>query len=318
MREFVILENDANQRVDKYIQKSLNQLPTSLMYKYIRNKKIKVNHKRCEISQRLQLGDTIQFYISDEFFKNQCIEISSSTGKLKHIVYEDENILVVDKPINLLVQSDSKEDQNTLNHQILKYLIDTKQYDPNKEKSFKPACINRIDRNTRGLVIACKKASAARYLSEKIRLHEIEKRYLCIAEGKTKRYEHLVHYYEKNEKLNKAFIFDYQNEGNTQVELEYNTLRQTQLYSLCDVNLITGKSHQIRAQMAHVAHPLVGDAKYGSKNKTLKYQSLYAYCLIFRFKDDNPEFAYLNGKKIQVEQPFILTEYEKLINDKEK
>lgn len=311
MKEFVILENDANQRLDKYIQKSFKKIPSSLMYKMIRNKKIKVNHKRCEISQKLQNGDLIQFYMSDEFFDDVVFELPEGIHDLKNIVYEDDNIIIVDKPKNLLVQEDANETVQTLNNQILKYLIDTGKYDPNVEKSFRPACINRIDRNTQGLVIACKKASAARYLSEKIRLHEIEKHYLCIVEGKTKDHEYLIHGYEKNEKMNKAFISNDITNGRVQVELEYQTLNQNARYSLCDVNLITGKSHQIRAQMAHIGHPLVGDIKYGSKDKNLRDQCLYAYKMIFAFNDD-PEFSYLSNKIIEVKQPSILDIYNKL------
>lgn len=311
MKEFVILENDANQRLDKYIQKSFKKIPSSLMYKMIRNKKIKVNHKRCEISQKLQNGDLIQFYMSDEFFDDAVFELPEGIHDLKNIVYEDDNIIIVDKPKNLLVQEDANETVQTLNNQILKYLIDTGKYDPNVEKSFRPACINRIDRNTQGLVIACKKASAARYLSEKIRLHEIEKHYLCIVEGKTKDHEYLIHGYEKNEKMNKAFISNDITNGRVQVELEYQTLNQNARYSLCDVNLITGKSHQIRAQMAHIGHPLVGDIKYGSKDKNLRDQCLYAYKMIFAFNDDS-EFSYLSNKIIEVKQPSILDIYNKL------
>ena len=308
MREFVIKENDANQRLDKFVQKVCPTMPKSLLYKYVRNKKIKINRSRCEFNQRLSVNDTIQMYISEEFFESQSNFDFLNSKKLTQIVYEDDNILVVHKPAGLLMHSDISQDPDTLQDRILRYLYESKQYDPQSEHSFVPSAVNRLDRNTEALVIACKNAASVRFISEKIRLHEIEKHYLCIVSGKCKKEEHLIHYYKKNEGKNQAYIYDEPHKDTVKVELIYQTLQQSDSYALCDVNLITGKSHQIRAQMSHIGHPLIGDKKYQGALIRSKGQALCAYKLIFNFKECPQEFYYLKEKS-------IISPYETMTNE---
>lgn len=187
MREFKIKENDANQRLDKFVFKVCPMMPKSLLYKYVRNKKIKVNRARCEFDVKLQVNDTVQMYISEDFFEDQKELVFLNSKKLTQIVYEDENLLIVHKPAGILIHLDISKDSDTLQNRVLHYLYDTKQYNPQSEHSFVPAVVNRLDRNTEGLVIACKNATTSRFISEKIRLHEIEKHYLCIVEGQCKK-----------------------------------------------------------------------------------------------------------------------------------
>lgn len=307
MREFVINENDASQRVDKYIQKTCHQMPKSLMFRLIRQKKIKVNRKRCEPNTILNVNDTVQMFISDEFFVEKKIDVEN-TKKLKNIIYEDNHFLILDKEVGVIVHSNEKESKDTLIQRVLKYLIDTKQYDPTKENSFTPAFANRLDQNTGGLIIACKNAKSLRAMNEMIREHELQKHYLCIIEGEVKNGLY-KHHYIKDKKNNKAMIYSKPKEGSVPVMLEVKTVHKGQKYSLLDIHLITGKSHQIRAQMAFLGHPLIGDVKYNGSN-IMKHQALYAYKL--SFQTSNLEFDYLNKIEIIQENNFVIKKYKNL------
>lgn len=301
MIEFQIKENDADQRLDKFILKTMNSLPKSLMYKYIRNKKIKVNRKRCEISQRLQIGDIVQCYIPEEFYPAK-EELSFLKVKSNlDIIYEDDNILIVNKPKGLLAHKDTLDVQDNLLDRILHYLYDTKAYDPNKEHSFTPALCHRIDRNTQGLVIAAKNAAALRCMNEKIKLREVEKRYLCVVEGKlSKKKDHLALYHHKH-KDNIAQISVTEKPSYQRMETSYQVLQEGKRYSLVEVLLHSGKSHQIRAMMGWLHHPLYGDVKYGAnKTKEKNYQALCAYKINFHFSDEECCLSYLNHKEIQL------------------
>lgn len=313
MREFIVNRNDADQRVDKYLSKSLKRLPKSLMYKYIRNKKIKVNRQRCEISQRLNEGDSIQMYISEEFFEDQCDLSFMRASDQLNVIYEDDHLLIVNKPANLLVHSDEPNQQDTLMDRILKYLVKTKAYDPHTEKSFTPALCHRIDRNTEGLVIAAKSAEALRMMNEKIRQREIEKHYLCIVEGQLDGSKKLVHYYRKDEQKNKAILTSSPKDEMSEVSLIYKSLEVKENYSLLDIDLLTGKSHQIRAQLSFIGHPLLNDSKYqGKPYKNLEGQALCAYKICFSFTSDAGCLNDLKNKEICIEDPPLLKLFKQL------
>lgn len=313
MREFLINRNDADQRLDKYLTKSLKRLPKSLMYKYIRNKKIKVNRKRCEISQRLNEGDLIQMYISEEFFEDQSDLSFMQASDQLDVIFENEHLLIVYKPANLLVHSDDADQSDTLMDRILKYLVKTKAYDPHGEKSFTPALCHRIDRNTEGLVIAAKSAEALRMMNEKIREREIEKHYLCIVEGQLRGSEKLVHYYRKDEQKNKAILSSVPKDDLSEVSLIYKSLAVKDKYSLLDINLLTGKSHQIRAQLSFIKHPLLNDIKYqGKPFRKLEGQALCAYKICFAFISDAGCLNDLKNKEIEVKEPSILKLFNQL------
>ncbi|MEG0313746.1 MAG: RluA family pseudouridine synthase [Erysipelotrichaceae bacterium] len=313
MREFIIKENDADQRVDKFITKTLNEIPKALMYKYIRNKKIKVNRSRCEISQRLQVGDTIQCYIAEEFFKDEhdynFLKASSSLD----IVYEDDNILIINKPIGLITHSDINETVDTLINRVKHYLYVTKVYNPNEELSFTPALAHRIDRNTEGLVIAAKNAATIRSINNAILEHQIEKTYLCICEGRMPKKQDMLIGYHKKLDNNIAKIIDHCETGYVKVETGYKVLEEKKDYSLCEVNLISGKSHQIRAQFAALKHPLLSDIKYGAQQTEFKYQALCAYKVKFNFENDH-FLAYLNKKEIFISKPLLLQYFNSKLN----
>lgn len=309
MREFRIESNDAGQRIDKFVTKSIKKLPKSLLYKYIRLKRIKLNGKRCEPSTMLAEGDLISFYINDEFFEAEplTLDFLDASDDLK-IVYEDENILLIDKPPGLVVHQDMRKGADTLVHSLKRYLYQKGEYLPEKENGFTPAFCNRIDRNTGGIVMAAKNAAALRILNEKIREREIQKYYLCLTEGvPDRKQETLIHYLEKDSAKNKAMIQLHKTQKNKEIVTRYRVLRSDAAHSLMEVELLTGRSHQIRAQLAYIGYPLAGDTKYGGKEKR-KYYPLYSYKLRFGFQTDAGILNYLNGKSFQVDQVWFENE----------
>ncbi len=308
MQILIIKKNDAGQRLDKFLTKAVKGLPASLMYKYIRTKKIKVNRKRCEQKYILQEGDEIQLFIRDEFFGSPEKDdgaLSRITPKLD-IVYEDENIILCNKRPGVLVHEDDSARDNTLIMHIKAYLYKKGEYDPDDEQSFAPALCNRIDRNTGGIVIGAKNAEALRVMNEKIKNDEIRKLYLCAVRGKMpKRADTLVGYLKKNSATNLVTISDREKDGYKNIITKYRVVAENKDSSLLEVELVTGRTHQIRAHMAHISHPLLGDGKYGinraDKADGYKYQALYSYRLIFNFKNSDGALGYLNGKQIALD-----------------
>lgn len=308
MKEFTINKNDAGQRLDKYITKSVPRLPQSLMYKYIRSKRIKVNGKRSEISYRLVQNDIVSMYINDEFFEEVKPKYDFlSAGKELNIVYEDENILLIDKPSGLLSHPDGENYSDTAISRAKRYLYEKSEYNPDEENSFAPALVNRIDRNTSGIIIAAKNAESLRILNEKLKKREIHKFYLCVVMGKLKNKRDLIEgYLEKNEKQNKVYISNKPTDKSKFISTKYEVLGYKAGLSLLEVELLTGRTHQIRATFAHLGTALLGDGKYGTnaQNKqfgSYKKQFLYSYKLTFDFKEDAGLLEYLNGKTFEAE-----------------
>ncbi len=313
MRVLTIGKNDAGQRLDKFLTKNLKTLPMSLLYKYIRLKKIKVNRRRAEQNTVLCEGDTVELFIKEEFFE-AVTEDNAYRRITPHldIVYEDENLLLCDKRPGLIVHSDDEEDVNTLINEIKAYLWQKGEYRPEEENAFAPALCNRIDRNTGGIVIAAKNATALRVMNEKIRAREIDKRYLCAAHGRFERKEGTLRgYLKKDAKTNTVSVFEKKTTKSNEVKeivTAYRVLKEKGDLSLCEVQLITGRTHQIRAHFASVGHPLLGDGKYGvnreDKRGGYKYQALYSYRLTFAFREDSP-LDYLRGKTVEANPDHI-------------
>lgn len=307
MRTIEIKKNDANQRLDKFLTKRFKTMPKPLIYKYIRTKYIKVNGKKCEISTKLQEGDVITLYIKDEFFDEpqyDTYDFLKAPAKLD-IVYEDENIILLNKPAGLLCHPDENYHFDSLLARLQHYLYDKKEYNPKEENSFAPALANRIDRNTGGIVIACKNAESLRILNQKIKDRELKKLYLCVVHGiLRKKQATLTDYLEKNEKQNRVYVSSKPTKNSKTIKTKYKVLKENNNMSLLEVDLLTGRTHQIRAHMAYIGHPLVGDGKYGTnkqnKNTSLKWQALCSYKLVFEFTTDGGILEYLNGRSFEI------------------
>ncbi len=315
MKEIHIGVNDAGQRLDRFLAKAVPLLPASLAQKYIRIKRIKRNGARAERDTRLEAGDVLALYINDEFFdkpREDNAYLTVAAPKL-NIVYEDANILLVDKRAGLAVHPhDGAEYGRTLIDHIQAYLYQKHEWNPRGENAFTPALCNRIDRNTGGIVIAAKTAQALRIMNQKIRDREIDKRYLAIVEGTPKPSKgSLRGYLFKDAKKNRVYVTDVPQTGAKTCQTDYVTLASQNGLSLVECELITGRTHQIRAQFAHAGHPLLGDGKYGKLDKRFdrNYQALYSYRLTFRFSTDAEELNYLNGKCFQVKTVDFVEEY---------
>lgn len=286
------------------------------MYKYIRLKRIKVNSKRAEISTRLQVGDTVDMYINDEFFeKSETRYDFTGASKSLDIVYEDENIMLLNKKSGLLSHPDDTEYVDTLIGRVKRYLYEKGEFDPDDESSFTPALVNRIDRNTAGIVIAAKTAAALRILNQKMKDRELHKYYLCVVHGKLEpKSGTLTGYLVKNETKNKVFVYDTMRDGAKSIKTKYNVLKYRQDMSLVEIELLTGRTHQIRAHLASIDHPLLGDGKYGSnalnKKSGLKKQCLCSYKLEFDFTTDAGELEYLNGKSFEIKDVWFRDGFE--------
>ena len=315
MKELTIGPNDAGQRLDRFLAKAVPLLPASLAQKYIRIKRIKLNGARAERDTRLQAGDVLSLYINDEFFdkpREDNAYLTVAAPKL-NIVYEDENILLVDKRPGLAVHPhDGAEYGRTLIDQIQAYLYQKKEWRPREENAFTPALCNRIDRNTGGIVIAAKTAEALRILNQKIKDREIDKRYLAIVEGTLPKKEgSLTGFLFKDAKKNRVFVTDTPQPGSKSCRTDYRVLASRNGLTLVECRLITGRTHQIRAQFAHAGHPLLGDGKYGKLDKRFDrdYQALYSYRLTFTFPTDAGILESLKGRSFQVKEVDFVREY---------
>ena len=314
MKEISIRPNDAGQRLDRFVGKAVPLLPESLLQKYIRLKRIKLNGKGAKRDTRLQAGDTLQLYINDEFFEKPREEnswLKVGTPRLS-VVYEDENILLADKKPGVLCHSAGVWDYNTLIANIQAYLAQKGEWKPREENSFAPALCNRIDRNTGGIVIAAKTAEALRILNQKIKDRELEKRYLCVVHGTPKPREgRLEGYLFKDAKQNRVYVTAKPQPGAKTAVTLYRTLQTRAGLSLVECELITGRTHQIRAMMAAAGTPLLGDGKYGKLDKRYDrtFQALYSYKLKFNFTTDAGCLAYLNGREFTVSEVDFVREY---------
>lgn len=320
MKSFVISQNDSGQRLDKFIHKSVPLLPQSMLYKYIRTKRIKVNSKRAEISQRLEVGDTVDMYINDEFFAEAEKKYDFlDAPKSLNVIYEDENILLLDKKQGVLCHPDDREYVDTLIGRVKRYLYEKGEYKPDEENSFVPSLVNRIDRNTGGIVIAAKNAEALRILNEKMKNRELHKYYLCVVVGTPKnKSDTLTGYLVKDEKTNTVKMLKAPCEGAKTAKTKYRVIDSVDGLSLVEVELLTGRTHQIRAHMASIGCPLLGDGKYGNNRTNKKFggykkQLLYSYRLEFDFQSNAGVLDYLDKKSFEVRDVWFKEEFYSLV-----
>ena len=316
MKEFTVGPNDAGQRLDRWLAKAVPLLPAPLAQKYIRLKRVKLNGKGAKRDVRLQKGDVLQLYINDEFFDapspdNAFLIIASPR---LDILYEDEHLLLLNKRPGMVVHPDDREPVDTLITHVQAYLYQKREWSPYRENSFAPALCNRIDRNTGGIVIAAKTAEALRVMNQKIRDRELQKLYLCVVHGElTPRKGELRGFILKEPDKAQVKVFDHPVPGGRTAVTLYRTLETRNGLSLMECDLITGRTHQIRAQFAAAGHPLLGDGKYGrerdGRQYGRKYQALYSYKLRFDFTTDAGCLEPMNGREWTVENVDFVDEY---------
>lgn len=316
MKEVVVNKNDAGQRLDKFLTKYTQNMPQSMIYKSIRKNCVKLNGKHIkDAGYMLKAGDVLNLYFKDEFFpdlsKN---EPFMSIKPNIDIVYEDENIILINKKAGVNVHTDDSGDTNTLIEHLKAYLWQKGEFEPQKEQSFTPSLCNRIDRNTQGIVIAAKNAESLRIMNEKIKNREIEKFYLLIASGiLEKKSARLSGYLFKDEKKKTVYISKTPQKGAKTVITDYRVLAEKGGNSLVEAELLTGRTHQIRAHFASIGHPLLGDGKYGSnkinRGSGFSHQALCSYRLIFRFKTDAGILSYLNDREFELENVDLVQKF---------
>ena len=292
MKELIIGKNEAGQRLDKYLFKYMNEAPTSFIYKMLRKKNIVLNGKKCTGNEQLAEKDIVKLFLSDEtidkFTKTVAKKKKAYPYKKLDIVYEDENVIFVNKPSGMLSQKAQPSDIS-INEYIIGHLLNNGSIDENQLKTFKPSVCNRLDRNTSGLILAGKSLAGTQYLSKIIKDRSLKKYYLAIVKGKIENNSSIEGYLIKDEKTNKVFIMKNKPaspEDNTEkyIRTDYTVIKSNTEYSVLLVHLITGRSHQIRAHLASVGHPIIGDYKYGEKKVNdmygIKDQLLHAYRII--------------------------------------
>ena len=304
MRELVVKKNDANQRLDKFLLKKFKTMPKKMAYMYIRKKCVKVNGKKATPEVMLKENDLLTFYIKDEFFDNiqeENYEFLKAPKTLK-IIYEDENIILLDKKPGVIVHQDKSYHFDCLLLRLQHYLYDNGEYNPKEENCFAPALVNRIDRNTGGIVIGAKNAESLRILNQKMKDRELHKFYLCLLINRPKKDNAILSdYLIKNEKTNKVTVLRNEKQGAKKILTKYSVLETNNNLTLCEVELLTGRTHQIRAHMSSIGCSILGDNKYGNKKLNQKYslskQCLYSYKLAFDFTTDSGILSYLDKKE---------------------
>lgn len=308
MKSITINSKDSGQRLDRFISKTFDKMPKSLMFKEIRKKNIKVNRKRCTPEQILNDGDVLDLYLNDDVLhiKEKHYDFLKASTELD-IIYEDKNIILLNKKVGILCHPDGKDYIDNLVARLKRYLYEKGEWSP-EDSSFTPSLANRIDRNTGGIVIGAKNSQALKAVNESIKTREIEKYYLTVVHGKMKKKsETLTAYLAKNEKKNTVTVTDEQVPGSKKIITGYTVLDYYDDASLLEIRLLTGRTHQIRAHLAHIGHPLYGDGKYGVDKERYR-QALYSYKLKFSFRDKNI-LNYLDGKVFQAENIKLLSDY---------
>ncbi len=313
MKEFIIKENEAGQRFDKYLAKLMKEAPKSFFYKMLRKKNITLNGKKASGSEKLSVGDQVKLFLADETFQKfsgSAETVEAAPGRELDVIYEDKDILLINKPAGVLSQPDGSGEPSLVEF-VTGYLLETGAVTEEELKTFRPSVCNRLDRNTSGIVAAGKTLPGLQILSELFRNRSVHKDYLALAEGVLEHEKHIKGYLHKNTKSNKVSVYESKREGSVPIETVYTPLGSSGRATLLKIRLITGRSHQIRAHLASEGHPLMGDWKYGNESFNrfcrdryhLKHQLLHGCCLTF--PELSGRFERLSGRSFYGEPPQI-------------
>ncbi len=311
MKEFIIQKNEENQRVDKYLKKLLPNASTSFLYKMMRKKNIVINKKKVEGNEKLIAGDVVSIFLSDETFdkfhrnpeelKAEYNALMMLKSKVLKVVYEDDEMILADKPYNMLSQKASERDVSA-NEYLLAGMIQNGELSFDEFQTFRPSIVNRLDRNTTGLLIFGKTLGALQTLGEQIRSRSIRKFYRAIVVGELKEELHLNGYLIKDEARNKVTFSESRIEGAEAIETQVIPLFSKNGLTLLEIHLITGKTHQIRLHLATIGHPIVGDMKYGNEKQNKKYYDSHRvnHQLLHAFRLEFPD-----GRVFVADQPQV-------------
>lgn len=318
MKQFIAGKNQEGVRLSRFVQSVTTNLPNSLLYKSFRNKRIKVNGKRAEPDTRLCVGDTIELYINDEFFAAAPAPSAPARPRRQshplRVEFEDDQIALLYKPARLLCHSDRTGDANLLDS-FVDYLTEKGEYRAEEENGFSPALCNRLDRGTEGLVVGAKTYPALRDMNEIIRMNQVRKEYLTITFGVPPKGRHVA-WLQHREKDNKVTIRASEAEGYKKIITDVIVEKAAGPFALCRIGLVTGRTHQIRAHLAFLGTPVLGDIKYGNRKwneKTgFKTQALCAVTLRFEGVPRESTLHYLNGKRFDLKNPGILEQFQSL------
>jgi 23S rRNA pseudouridine955/2504/2580 synthase len=310
MQTIKITKQQSGKKINRIITAHFKYMPENALHKAFRKKDIKVNGTRINEDYIAAEGDLVEVYITDDILNGTPLAFSSGINTGFSVVYEDKNVLVVNKNQGLPVQPDKNQGKNTLIDLVRNYLIEKGEYSHDGGETFLPSLCHRIDRNTGGLVIIAKNNNSLEILLDKIKKREIRKFYRCLVKGKMPvENETIKAFLFKDEKKSMVFIGSKPSKGAIEIITNYRVISYKNDISSLEVELITGRTHQIRAHLAYIGHPIVGDGKYGDNNYNrmlkAKYQALWANRIIFDFDADAGILNYLNGKELAVEPPFL-------------
>lgn len=318
MQEITIDKNERDQRIDRFLKKLFPKASKGFIYKMLRKKRIKLNGTKADPSDIIREGDQIQMYLADETidkFKEDEKIIKASSNL--DIIYEDSNIVLINKPKGLLSHgTDNSSYGNTVVDQLVSYLYKKNEYIPRLEKTFTPSICNRLDRNTSGIIIGAKNYDALKKVNKAIKDNNIKKIYLCVIKGIIKEDTRLTGFLTKNEEKNKVYISKINDKDSKRIITDVKVLKTNGEYSLLEIDLITGRTHQIRAHLSSIGCPIIGDVKYGDKKTNkffdetygLKSQFLHAHKIVFK-NMENP-MEYLNNMEFTAEIDSILKNIE--------
>ena len=274
MQEIIVTANEAGQRFDKLLAKYLNEAPKSFIYKMLRKKNIVLNNKKATGNEKLSVGDSVKLYLADDtIVKFSKTELVKTNAKLD-IIYEDENVLLINKPVGMLSQKAEAKDESLVEH-VISYMLSSGELSGDDLRKFKPSICNRLDRNTSGLVVAGKSLVGLQKMGELFKDRSLRKFYRCLVHGEVSDKIYIKGYLTKDERTNKVCILEKEIEGAFPIETEYEPIWTNGRCTLLEVHLITGRTHQIRAHLASQSNPIIGDYKYGNRKVNDEYKTKY-------------------------------------------